>query len=273
MTTPRRLTASLIALVFIGMLALPSPAQAQYRHYGYGVGFYGGWGWYGAYGPWGPWGPWGYPYYGGWYYGASMRIQVDQKQAEVYVDGWRAGIVDDFDSWYQSLNLEPGGHEIVLYLEGYKTQRHQLMFTHSSSQNLKGVMEKLGPGESSGPRPQPAPAREHREGDMAPYQYQHQPGSGAQQHMSAEHSRQDQPVAPQPAQFGTLSLKVLPPDAEIIVDEQSWKTVGSEQLLAVKLSPGRHNLEVRKEGYVPYVEVILIRSGATMNLNVGLTRK
>ena len=269
MTTPRRLIASLIALMFIGILAVPAPAQAQYRHYGYGVGFYGGWGWYGAYGPWGPWGPyggWGYPYYGGWYYGSSMRIEIQPKQAEVYVDGWRAGTVDDFDSWYQSLNLEPGGHEIVLYLDGYKTQRHQLLFAHSSSQNLKGVMEKLGPGETSGPRPQPPPQSERGHGDMAP-----QPqGAGSSQHMSAEY----QPAAQAPAaQFGTLSIKVLPPDSEVIVDDQSWKTVGSDQLLAIKLSPGRHNVEVRKDGFTTYAEVILIRPGATMNLNVGLTRK
>ena len=261
MTTPRRLTASLIALMFVGLLAWPAPAQAQW--YGPRYGFYGGWGWYGAYGPWGPWGGWGYPYYGGWYYGASMRIEIQPKQAEVYVDGWRAGIVDDFDSWYQSLNLEPGGHEIVLYLEGYKTQRHQLLFAHNSSQNLKGVMEKVGPGESSGPRPQPAPRPERSEGNMPSRAY-----GAPQPQMPA-----DQMVVQQPAQFGTLSLKVLPPDAEIVVDDQSWKTVGSEQLLAIKLSPGRHNLEVRKDGYTPYVEVILIRSGATMNLNVGLTRK
>jgi hypothetical protein len=264
MTSSRKLTASLIALLFIGVLAVPSPAQAQYRHWGYGVGFYGGWGWYGAYGPWGPWGPWGgwgYPYYGGWYYGASMRIEIQPKQAEVYVDGWRAGIVDDFDSWYQSLNLEPGGHEIVLYLEGYRTQRHQLLFAHSSSQNLKGVMEKLGPGETSGPRPQPAPPPERAYREMA--------ARGNEPEQPAI----EQPVAPEPQRFGTLSIKVLPPDAEIVVDDQSWKTVGSDQLLAIKLSPGRHNLEVRKDGYTPYVEVILIRPGATMNLNVGLTRK
>ena len=264
-----RLTAVLIALLSIGALAVPSTAEAQwYGRYGWGIGWYGP-GWYGAYGPWGPWGGWGYPYYGGWYYGASMRIQIDQKQAEVYVDGWRAGIVDDFDSWFQSLNLEPGGHEIAFYLDGYKTQRHQLMFLHSSSQNLKGVMEKLGPGETSGPRPQPAPQTERSQGGGMPPQR----APGAQYQMVPSASGQQAVAEEMPQRFGTLSLKVLPPDAEVIVDDQSWKTVGEQQILQIKLSAGRHNIEVRKDGYVSYVEVILIRSNATMNLNVGLTRR
>jgi hypothetical protein len=270
MTKKIRLTAFLIALLSIGALAVPSTAEAQWYgrgYYGYGYGI----GWYGAYGPWGgPWGPWGYPYYGGgWYYGASMRIQFDQKQAEVYVDGWRAGIVDDFDSWFQSLNLEPGGHEITLYLDGFKTQRHNLMFLQSSSQNLKGVMEKLGPGEVSGPRPQPAPQVERNQGGGMPPQR----APGAQYQMVPATSGQQDVVEEVPPRFGTLSLKVLPPDAEVIVDDQSWKTVGEQQILSIKLSAGRHNIEIKKEGYVSYVEVILIRSNATMNLNVGLTKK
>ena len=45
------------------------------------------------------------------------------------------------------------------------------------------------------------------------------------------------------------------------------------QRLAVELSPGRHHIEVRKDGFVTYEEDVLIRSGATLTLNVSLTKR
>lgn len=73
--------------------------------YGYGFGGYG----YGGYG-------YGYPYrtYGG------VRIDVPQLDAEVYVDGYYAGIVDDFDGVLQQVNLEPGPHRIEIRAGGYE---------------------------------------------------------------------------------------------------------------------------------------------------------
>jgi hypothetical protein len=39
----------------------------------------------------------------------------------VYVDGYYAGVVDDFDGHFQHLTLPPGGHHIELRASGYKT--------------------------------------------------------------------------------------------------------------------------------------------------------
>lgn len=52
----------------------------------------------------------GYPGYGyslaaGAY--GEIRIQGAPKDAHVYVDGYYAGIVDDFDGTFQRLNVEP----------------------------------------------------------------------------------------------------------------------------------------------------------------------
>ncbi len=70
----------------------------------------------------------GYFWSGGYYYPryyydynayperASLRIQADPPQAEVYVDGYYAGIVDDFDGLFQRLHVAPGTHEITLRL-------------------------------------------------------------------------------------------------------------------------------------------------------------
>jgi len=51
-----------------------------------------------------------YPY---WYFPvydrrADVRIQVTPKEAGVYVDGFYAGVVDDFDGVFQTLPLPPG---------------------------------------------------------------------------------------------------------------------------------------------------------------------
>ena len=75
----------------------------------------------------------GYFWSGGYYYPryyyayrayperASLRIQADPPQAEVYVDGYYAGIVDDFDGLFQRLHVTPGTHEITLRLNGFRT--------------------------------------------------------------------------------------------------------------------------------------------------------
>ena len=61
-----------------------------------------------------------YPYYGGYPYAydSSLRLQVTPREAEVFVDGYYAGIVDDFDGAFQRLTLEVGPHRIELDAQG-----------------------------------------------------------------------------------------------------------------------------------------------------------
>ena len=42
----------------------------------------------------------------------SVRLEIPQKDAEGYVDGYFAGNVDNFDGVFHHLNLEPGPHKI-----------------------------------------------------------------------------------------------------------------------------------------------------------------
>ncbi|MGE3957302.1 MAG: PEGA domain-containing protein [Vicinamibacterales bacterium] len=60
-----------------------------------------------------------YPGYGLRSYG-GVRIDLPQRDAEVYVDGYYAGVVDDFDGALQQVNLEPGPHNIEVRLEGFE---------------------------------------------------------------------------------------------------------------------------------------------------------
>ena len=128
------------------------------------------------------WGPYAYaPYaYGGYApYGfrseptGEARVLVTPKQAEVFVDGYRAGIVDDFDGTFQRLHVTPGGHDITIYLPGYRTVNERVYFGDGSTVKIRETMARLSPGEKSEPPPVPAPRRRSRDrasdGDDAPY--------------------------------------------------------------------------------------------------------
>jgi hypothetical protein len=108
-----------------------------YPYYGYrsgiSLGLYGryGYGYPYRYGY--PYGAYGYSYggyypagYGGYAYGAyrhaaygGIRIQGAVRNAEVFIDGYYAGIVDDFDGVFQRLEMEPGAHEVEIRAPGF----------------------------------------------------------------------------------------------------------------------------------------------------------
>lgn len=51
----------------------------------------------------------------------GLRLKVEPREAEVYVDGFYAGRVDDFDGAMQKLKVVQGSHRIELRAEGYET--------------------------------------------------------------------------------------------------------------------------------------------------------
>jgi hypothetical protein len=302
----RRVTSVILlaAALIVGTLGLPVTAQAQHHvSIGIGVGFgyghpYGYWGpgpWmYGQWGPWGPWGPYGaygwygpwgpygygygwgapYPYYS-WYnatgFVSSLKVQATNKafkDAEVFVDGAPAGTVEDFDGLFQSLHVKPGSREIVLYKEGFRSVRQTVYIQPFDEKKLKFTLEPLRDGETQDPRPtlpppgaEPDPAR-----GEPPYRRSYRP---------VEPDPQPEPQQQRPAdsRFGTLSLRVQPADAEVLVDGERWAASAEPDRLNLKLTAGRHKVEVRKEGFVTYAEDILIRDQGTITLNVVLTRK
>jgi hypothetical protein len=60
------------------------------------------------------------------YYG-DVRLEVRPRDAAVYVDGYYAGIVDDFDGVFQRLTLEAGPHRIELELPGFEPRAFDVM--------------------------------------------------------------------------------------------------------------------------------------------------
>jgi hypothetical protein len=124
------------------------------RGYGYpwwgygGIGLGGGY-WGGYYDPW-----WDDPgYYGGGYgygYGyardeGSLRIKVKPREADVYVDGYFAGEVDDYDGVFQRLRLEPGPHRIELREDGYEPLFFDVRIQPDRTVTYSGTLEKREP--------------------------------------------------------------------------------------------------------------------------------
>lgn len=86
----------------------------------------------------------------------EVRVQVTPKQTRVYVDGYYAGVADDFDGVFQRLHVRPGGHAITLYLDGYRTITENIYVRPDTTTKLSETMEKLPAGETSAPVPPPA---------------------------------------------------------------------------------------------------------------------
>jgi PEGA domain-containing protein len=224
---------------------------------------------FGPYPWWAP-GAYPYPYYPIYDDSADLRVQVSPKNAAVYVDGYYAGIVDDFDGFFQRLNVPPGAHELTLFLDGYRTVHQQLYLAPRSTFRVRYTMEHLAAGETSEkpvlapPVPEPpagsyVPPRTPPRGPFAPPP----PGPPVG-------------IAPPPGvpgastNVGTIVLRVQPGGAEVLIDGERW-TSSDDARLVVQVSEGRHHVEVHKDGYRPLSTDVDVRGGATTPLNVSLS--
>jgi hypothetical protein len=258
----------LIAACAIGAaLLLPSPALAQHGHPPPRVGgtqvVVGGGVYYGSpfYYPYAyPWYPYGYwypsPYYAPYYYddSASLQLQVTPKQTEVFVDGHFAGVADSFDGTFQRLHVEPGEHELQLFLAGHRPVTQHVYVQPRGTFRVKYAMEALGPGEAEPVRPvgttsEPRPVRGS-------------PGRASAGPVTA---------VPPAGAAGSVAIRVQPADAEILIDGERW-TGGGDERLVVQLSPGRHQIEVRKDGYRTFTTTVDVRAGDASPVNISLGR-
>ncbi len=203
-----------------------------------------------------------YPPYGYGYYDASaeLRIQVSPKEAEVYVDGYLTGTVDDFDGVFQRLRMPLGEHDVTIYAQGYRSISHRMLFRPFESYTIKDTMQPLAAGDSDEPRPAPSAAA-RPQGPPARRRAPIEP---------PDDRRPDRGIVQGAERFGTIAVRVQPADAEVLIDGERWEAPGGERLL-VQLSEGEHRVEVRKAGYRTYTSTVRVRSGETVPLNVSLS--
>ncbi|HEY1304338.1 MAG TPA: PEGA domain-containing protein [Vicinamibacterales bacterium] len=212
-----------------------------------------------------PWWPQGV--YPSWYYPtfdrrAEVRLRINPKEADnaaVYVDGFYAGIVDDFNNVFQSLPLTPGGHTIVLYLEGYRTLNRNIYLSPGSMFELRQMMERLPAGATS-ERPEVAPAIPAPPTGTyrAPITPAPLPPSSVPPHSAPA------------ASLATLELRIEPADAEVTIDGRPWIT-SEEGHFIVQVPAGAHRIEVAKPGYWQFAARFELREGQSNTLNVRLT--
>ena len=266
--------------VFVGGFYYPSLFR-PHLFYGYS-GYYGYGGYYRPYYA-------GWPYYQAPYYGyrydlsGNVRTQVAPRHTEVFIDGYYAGTVDDFDGVFQRLHIEPGDHDIELYLPGHRPHQQRVYVQPGRTFTIRHTMEPLAPGEAEPARPAGAPLPQG--GSQYPRSGPRDPGAGSRDPAQApiEEPRAGRPAPRGPDReprvqdtaaqgFGQLSLRVQPADAEVIIDGEKWEGAAAADRLDVQLSAGMHRLEIRKEGYRGYFTDVTIGNGQTRTLNVALTR-
>jgi hypothetical protein len=113
-----------------------------YGSFGLGYFYYSPWAWgpYGSYG-------YGYPHYGHQYgYGydiGHVKLKVQPRDAEVWVDGYYAGNVDDFDGVFQSLRLDSGAYRIEIRKTGFETLTFDVRVQPERTVTFRGVLRPL----------------------------------------------------------------------------------------------------------------------------------
>lgn len=195
--------------------------------------------------PW--WYPYGYPPYGEWrvfadWERANVRIDVTPTDAEVYVDRYYAGVVDEYDGIFQRLVLRPGAHLLEIRKAGYRTLVAELNLYPGESITYRRVMEPATDGDVSTTTAPPAGFVE-----------------GAAPSIDAPP--------------GDVTFDVTPKDAAIYADGFYVGIVddfnGAQRL---RLAPGVHQVSIEMTGYETIDVDLIITSEHTITYRAQLKK-
>ena len=191
---------------------------------------------------------------------AQVRLQVTPRAAAVYVDGFYAGVVDDFDGFFQRLPLLAGGHTIAFYLEGFGTITRRVYLSTGSDLSIREVLVPLRPGEASEPPALATMLPPPPEGTYIP------PRTASRDALPPPTSTQE--ANAQAAGYGVLSMRFRPVDAVVTIDGQEWISAAPGELV-VHLAVGLHVVEVRSGELRMFMTQLEILEGQTPELNVA----
>lgn len=124
------------------------PGNYYWPGYGFGVGYF--------YDPW----MWGSSYYDPYYYGGggggystyrrgayrpvgSLRLKVNPKEGQVFVDGYYVGEVDSFDGIFQKLTIEEGAHRVEIRAPGFEPVQFEVMVIPGETVTYKGELKRI----------------------------------------------------------------------------------------------------------------------------------
>lgn len=189
---------------------------------------------------------------------SSMRLQVKPRDTMVFVDGYFAGIVDDFDGTFQRLHVDAGQHRVQLFLPGHRLFSQDLYLQPGNTLTVRHTMEPLSAGEPEPERPTGSPRVAHP--PSAP------PPASASAGAPAPVTGRTTTNA-----YGTLAIRVQPDDGVVLIDGERWNG-GSGDAIEVQLPPGAHTVEVQKPGFRGYLTEVSVKAGEETRLNIALTK-
>ncbi|MFP3939292.1 MAG: PEGA domain-containing protein [Thermoanaerobaculia bacterium] len=262
------------------------------RFYG-GRGFRPGFGgFHGFWYPWSAWYPWGY--WGGYsyypYWGPGVRWYPEQvrqsmgaldtdvrpEEAEVWLNGQRIGIADNFDGWPRYLWLEEGTYDVVFYHEGFETLARQYTIYPGV---VIDVEDRMRRGEAVHPLELVDRSTVNRDERLQRREERGEIPAGEagepewRDRVERERVDRDAGAAYDArAEPGRLYLEVVPRDAAIYLDGRFLGT--GEDLTGVHagliVDPGEHELEVVRPGYASRTVTFTSEPGEEVEVAVEL---
>jgi PEGA domain len=229
----------------------------------FGVGFY--------YGPYRYYG-YGYPYpYGYWpphryYVGrdpedsmGALDINLKPDKTEIYLDGQRIGVADNFDGFPSYLWLEKGTYDLVFFKEGYQTLARQYSIYPGI---VVDVNDRLVPGESILPEDLVAKSTAIRDERLR-----------RDEERVAEAERRE--TRRSSSSVSRLHLAILPEDAAIYLDSEFLGTGFELAQLSAGLivEPGEHVLEVVRPGFASEQRSVNLAPGQQLDLKIELSSR
>jgi hypothetical protein len=234
-------------------------------YYGFGFGY--GYGY-----------PWGYPYYGGGYYAGSysytgsVRLKVKPKSAEVLVDGYFVGTVDDFDGSFQSLKLEPGPKNIQVRAPGFESLTLDVRILPGRKITYEQNMIVGNPG------PPPAPSAAAARPGQRPPERGVEVGRpvpstpNVAERQSPADAANAAAYTQQPQIYGGVRLRVKPRDAQVFVGGYFVGTVDDfDGGKGLPLESGPQSIEIRAAGYEPLEIEVRILPDETITYEGDMT--
>jgi hypothetical protein len=181
----------------------------------------------------------------------TLRVETTVEEAIVLVNGRRIGRTDS-SGRIRASELEMGSHKVIVHKEGYAQVSQQVTLDKSTPNRTIWL-----------PLLPPAAASTSSSDSLIA-------GSGSLTAPTGA-PRSDSAATP-PRKEAGLVVDTGVPDATVFVNDSTRGTTDANGLLALQISPGTHQVEVRKDGYKPTRTTTELDAGTQNTLAVSPTR-
>lgn len=210
--------------------------------------------------------------------GGALDLDVRPEKAEIFIDGNRIGVADQYDGFPSYLWLEKGTYDVVIYKEGYETIARQYTIYPGVVIDVKDRMvpgKALLPEELISTSTKNRDERLRRDRERAAYaagqpgQAPQDPGVQPQRGIDVTPSPQD------PDSIGRLVLRIVPGDAAVYLDGHFLGPASEIGQLSAGMvvEPGEHVLELVRPGFETERIPVTIPPGEQVDLELQMQRR